>query len=55
MLGLEAPSQLEASRRAGDATAVLDAGSTLIEPLDFETLIEPTPSRGRSLRTGHAT
>jgi hypothetical protein len=50
MLGLEAPEQLEASRLAWDATAVLDAWSELIEPLDFDTLIEPTPSRNRSLR-----
>jgi hypothetical protein len=50
MLGLEAPEQLEAPRLAWDATAVHDAWSALIEPLDLATLIEPTPSRGRSLR-----
>ena len=50
MLGLEAPSQLEVSRLAWDATAVLDAWPKLIGRLDFETLIVPTPSRGRSLR-----
>jgi hypothetical protein len=50
MLGLEAPAQLEASRLAWDAAAVLDAWLKLIRPLDLETLTLPTPSRGRSLR-----
>jgi len=50
MLGLEAPAQLEASRLAWDAAAILDAWIALIRPLDFGTLILPTPSRGRSLR-----
>jgi hypothetical protein len=50
MLGLEAPAQLEASRLAWDAAAVLEAWTALIRPLDFGTLILPTPSRGRSLR-----
>jgi glutaredoxin len=50
MLGLEAPAQLEVSRLAWDAVAVLEAWLKLIRPLDFELLIESTPSRGRSLR-----
>jgi glutaredoxin len=50
MLGLEAPAQLEVTRLAWDLTAVLDAWLELIRELDFETLTEPTPSRGRSLR-----
>jgi hypothetical protein len=50
MLSLEVPAQLDASRLARDAGAVLDAWLELIRPLDFETLILPTPSRGRSLR-----
>jgi hypothetical protein len=50
MLGLEAPRQLEPARLAWDAAAVLDGWSTLIGPLDFETLLLPTPSRERSLR-----
>lgn len=50
MLGLDAPAQLEVSRLAWDATAVLDAWLKLIWPLDFGTLILPTASRGRSLR-----
>jgi hypothetical protein len=50
MLGLEAPPQLEAARLAWDATAVQDAWLRLIRPLDFETLLLPTPSRGRSVR-----
>jgi len=50
VLGLDAPAQLEVSRLAWDATAVLDAWVGLIRPLDFETLTLPTPSRGRSLR-----
>jgi hypothetical protein len=50
LLGLAAPAQLAASRLAWDAAAVLEAWPALIRPLDFETLTEPTPSRGRSLR-----
>jgi hypothetical protein len=50
MLGLEAPPQLDASRLAWDAAAVLGSWLGLIRTLDFETLILPTPSRGRSLR-----
>src|SRR5262249_34336178 len=50
MLGLEPPPQLEASRLAWDAAAVLEAWLELIRPLDVETLLRPTPSRGRSLR-----
>jgi hypothetical protein len=50
MLGLEAPTQLEASRLAWDATAVLAAWLKLLRGLDFATLILPTPSRDRSLR-----
>ena len=50
MLGLAAPPQLEVSRLAWDAAAVLDAWLKLIRPLDLETLVAPTPSRGRSLR-----
>ena len=50
LLGLEAPATLEVSRLAWDATAVLDSWLTLIRRLDFDTLIVPTPSRGRSLR-----
>ena len=50
MLGLEAPAQLEVTRLAWDAAAVLGAWVELIEPLDFQTLTAPTPSRGRSLR-----
>ena len=50
MLGLEAPAQLEVTRLAWDAAAVLGAWIELIRPLDLETLTAPTPSRGRSLR-----
>jgi len=50
ILGLEAPAQLEVTRLAWDAAAVLDAWLTLIQPLDKEALTAPTPSRGRSLR-----
>jgi len=50
LLALEAPARLEVSRLAWDASAVLDAWLQLIRPLEFETLIAPTPSRGRSLR-----
>jgi hypothetical protein len=50
MLGLEAPQSLEAAQLAGDSVAVLGAWAELIAPLDFEALIAPTPSRGRSLR-----
>ena len=50
LLGLEAPPQLEVSRLAWDLTAVLGGWLTLIGPLDFEMLVAPTPSRGRSLR-----
>jgi hypothetical protein len=50
MLGLEAPAQLEVTRLAWDAAAVLEAWLELIRPLDLETLTAPTPSRDRSLR-----
>ena len=50
LLGLEWPAQLEASRIAWDATAILEGWLHAIRPLDFETLTQPTPSRGRSLR-----
>ena len=50
MLGLEAPAQVEVTRLAWDAAAVLGAWVRLIRPLDAETLAAPTPSRGRSLR-----
>ena len=50
LLGLQAPATLEASRLAWDATAVLESWLKQIRRLDFETLIAPTPSRGRSLR-----
>lgn len=49
-LGLESPANLEVTRLAWDAAAVLDAWLKLIRPLDQETLTAPTPSRGRSLR-----
>jgi len=50
LLGVDGPAQLAASRLAWDAAAVLDAWLVLIRPLDFAALMEPTPSRGRSLR-----
>jgi hypothetical protein len=50
LLGLDAPPQLEAPRLAWDAAGVLDAWHSLIRPIDFETLVAATPSRGRSLR-----
>jgi hypothetical protein len=50
ILGLRAPAQLESTRLAWDTVAVLDAWVKLIGPLDLETLVAPTPSRGRSVR-----
>jgi hypothetical protein len=50
MLGVASPRQPEATRLARDAAEVLEAWVGLIARLDFETLIAPTPSRGRSLR-----
>src|SRR5262249_18545904 len=50
MLDPEAPKQLEPARLAWDAATVLDGWVKLVEPLDFETLLLPTPSRDRSLR-----
>jgi hypothetical protein len=50
MLGLDAPQELESSRSAWDAVAVLDGWLRLLGPLDFETLLLPTPARDRSLR-----
>jgi hypothetical protein len=50
LLRLEAPPRLAASRLAWDAAAVLDAWLSLLHPLQFGTLVEPTPARGRSLR-----
>lgn len=41
---------LEPTRLARDTLAVLDAWLTGIRPLAVEALLEPTPSRGRSLR-----
>lgn len=50
LLGLEAPTQVEVVQLARDTVAVLRAWLELIRPLDLETLVAPTPSRGRSLR-----
>ena len=50
ILGLQAPAQLESTRLAWDTVAVLDAWVKLIGPLGLETLVAPTPSRGRSVR-----
>jgi hypothetical protein len=50
MLGLEPPAQLEVTRLAWDAAAVIQAWADLIRPLDLETLTAPTPSRDRSAR-----
>ena len=50
LLGFQIPSRLEASRLAWDAAAVLESWLELIGRLDLETLLLPTPSRGRSLR-----
>ena len=50
MLGLEAPTQIGAVQLARDTVAVLAAWLELIRPLDLETLVVPTPSRGRSVR-----
>jgi hypothetical protein len=50
LLGLEWSAQLEVSRIAWDATAILEGWLHAIRPLDFEMLTQPTRSRGRSLR-----
>jgi hypothetical protein len=50
MLSLEVPAQLEASRLAWDAAALLESWLELIRRLDLATLLLPTPSRDRSLR-----
>jgi hypothetical protein len=49
-LGVPARPTLTPTRLARDTLAVLDAWLTGIRPLAVEALLEPTPSRGRSLR-----
>ena len=50
MLGLPTPAALEATRLAWDCTSVLGGWVELIETLEWEVLVRPTPSRGRTLR-----
>ena len=50
LLGLAAPTHVGVVQLARDTVAVLAAWLELIRPLDLETLVAPTPSRGRSLR-----
>lgn len=50
LLGLPAAAGSDAARTAGDTVTVLTSWCTLIEPLDWDLLTAPTPSRSRSLR-----
>jgi len=49
-LGLPAPPGLERARLAWDIAAILDAWVERLRGIDWELLMRPTPSRGRSLR-----
>jgi hypothetical protein len=50
LLGLPVASSGDAQRVAGDTISILDSWATVIEPVDWESLIAPTPSRGRTIR-----
>ena len=50
LLGLPVTSSDDARRVAGDTISILDSWTTVIEPVDWEILIAPTPSRGRTIR-----
>ncbi len=50
VLGLPTPAALEAPRLAWDCTSVLGGWVELIETLEWEVLVQPTPSRDRTLR-----
>lgn len=49
-LGLPAPPGLERARLAWDIASILDAWVERLRGIDWELLMRPTPSRGRSLR-----
>jgi hypothetical protein len=49
-LGLQVPSTEERRRLAWDIVPVLDAWIAHVEHVEWELLVRPTPSRGRSLR-----
>lgn len=49
-LGRGAGGAFEGVRLAWDLSSILDAWVDHLRPLDWETIVEPTPSRGRSLR-----
>lgn len=50
LLGLDAPLAGSPAREGAGALAILDAWLDRVRTADWETLLEPTPSRGRSLR-----
>ena len=49
-LGLPPPPSAHPLRDGRDADAVLEAWLRQVRALDWDTLLRPTPSRGRSLR-----
>jgi hypothetical protein len=50
-LGLPAPAGGQSSAAAWDLVSILDAWRGHLTTVDWETMIAPTPSRGRSLRS----
>jgi hypothetical protein len=50
LLGLAAPAAGSPARDGAEALAILDAWLVRLRRADWETLLEPTPSRGRTLR-----
>ena len=50
LLGMTPASSAESVRLAWDLAAVLEAWSDQLAAIDFETMIAPTPSRGRTIR-----
>lgn len=50
LLDLPVTSTGEARRVAGDTVSILTAWTALIEPLEWDLLTKPTPSRSRSIR-----
>ena len=50
LLGMTAAASAESVRLAWDLAAVLEAWSDQLATIDFQTMIAPTPSRGRTIR-----
>jgi hypothetical protein len=50
LLGLVAPDSRSPARDGADALAILDSWLRLVSDADWEAMVQPTPSRGRTLR-----